>query len=76
MCIQWIRVLNSVVIKRQSNPSTCAFQNSAERVMNSRVAVQCVQVTLSIYTIRFNNHRHKYDFFSKPATDSNNKDFY
>ena len=49
MCIQWIRVLYYVVIKRQSNPPTCAFQNSAERVMNSRVAVQCVQVTLSIY---------------------------
>ena len=76
MCIQWIRVLYSVVIKRQSNPPTCAFQNSAERVMNSRVAVQCVQVTLSIYTIHFNNHRHKYDFKKNTATDSNNKDFY
>jgi len=38
MCLQWKRVLYSVVITRQSNPPV---HNSIVRVMNSRVSRQC-----------------------------------
>ena len=46
MCIHWTRVLYSVVITRQPNPT---IHNSTVRVMNSRVSGQC------LYTISHRN---------------------